>query len=248
MPALAGHDRQRVDVAGLALIGAHAGGGEALDVLDRLEAFVHGEAQVLGRDVVLEVDERLDARRSRRHRPCRQQRPGGGLSDLGLCGVAPLKPAALAASRPALDPSAKQAGQATGCRRRHRPNARAAPTGRGRTRSAARRSAACRATARTDARSGSNRRRRAGNRSAGPAARRSTGLPSARKWTTQTREIRRRPSVATTAEPRRMRTPIASATPGSSRRRVAAQIDDRLDRDAGAGQVDARRHRRCHCW
>ena len=75
-PALVGDDRQRVDVAGLALVGAHAGGGVALDVLDRLEALAHGQAQILGGDVVLEVDESLGAGRGdvARHGPGRLQR------------------------------------------------------------------------------------------------------------------------------------------------------------------------------
>ena len=57
--ALVGHDRQSVDVAGLALVGPHAGRGVALDVLDRLEALADCETEILGGDVVLEIDERL---------------------------------------------------------------------------------------------------------------------------------------------------------------------------------------------
>ena len=56
---LAGDDGKRVNVRGLALVGAHAGRGVALHVLDRGEALAHGQAQVLGGDVVLEVDEGL---------------------------------------------------------------------------------------------------------------------------------------------------------------------------------------------
>ena len=69
-------DRDAVDVAGLALIGAEAERGVALDVLDRLEALAHGLLDAGGRHVVLEVDEllgraarRLDVRRDeQRHR------------------------------------------------------------------------------------------------------------------------------------------------------------------------------------
>ena len=53
--------RQRVHVRGLALVGRHAGGGVALDVLDRAEAFARAEPQILGGDVVLEIDEGLAA-------------------------------------------------------------------------------------------------------------------------------------------------------------------------------------------
>ena len=55
-----GGDRQTVDVGQLALVGRHAVGGEALDMLDRMHAFAHGKADILGADIVLEVDEGLD--------------------------------------------------------------------------------------------------------------------------------------------------------------------------------------------
>jgi hypothetical protein len=74
--ALVGDDRQSVDVAGLALIRAHAGGGVALDVLDRLESLANREPQVLGRHVVLEIDEGLHTAGGdmARHSPSRQKR------------------------------------------------------------------------------------------------------------------------------------------------------------------------------
>ena len=56
-----GGDHQAVDVRRLALVGRHAVGGVALDVLDRADALADGEADVLGGDVVLEVDEGLGA-------------------------------------------------------------------------------------------------------------------------------------------------------------------------------------------
>ena len=52
-------DRERVHVRGLALIGRHAGRRVALDMLDRAQALAHGELDVLGGDVVLEIDEGL---------------------------------------------------------------------------------------------------------------------------------------------------------------------------------------------
>ena len=54
-----GRDRQAVDVRRLALVGRHAVRGVALDVLDRAQALADREADVLGGDVVLEVDEGL---------------------------------------------------------------------------------------------------------------------------------------------------------------------------------------------
>ena len=60
-----GGDHQAVDVRHLALVGRHAVGGVALDVLDRAHALADREADVLGGDVVLEVDEGLGGRRVR---------------------------------------------------------------------------------------------------------------------------------------------------------------------------------------
>ena len=44
-------------VGELALVGSHAEGGVALDVLDGLEAFAEGEAEVVEGDVFVEIDE-----------------------------------------------------------------------------------------------------------------------------------------------------------------------------------------------
>ena len=52
-------DRQAVDVAELALVGAEAHRGVALGVLDRVVAFARGEHDVGRGDVVLQVDELL---------------------------------------------------------------------------------------------------------------------------------------------------------------------------------------------
>ena len=60
-----GGDHQAVDVRHLALVGGHAVGGVALDVLDRAHALADREADVLGGDVVLEVDEGLGLAGSR---------------------------------------------------------------------------------------------------------------------------------------------------------------------------------------
>ena len=95
-----GGDGERVHVGGLALIGRHAGRGVALDVLDRAQALAHRELDVLGADVVLEIDEglgvparralerRAERRRTRRRvvdcigsrAPARQIRPPRGLA------------------------------------------------------------------------------------------------------------------------------------------------------------------------
>ena len=56
-PQLIGRDGQAVHVRHLALIGRHAVGGEALDVLDRKHAFAHRQANVLRGHVILEIDE-----------------------------------------------------------------------------------------------------------------------------------------------------------------------------------------------
>ena len=55
----AGDSGQGVDVRRLALVGCHARGGVALDMLDRAKAFARGNPQVLGGDVVLQIDEGL---------------------------------------------------------------------------------------------------------------------------------------------------------------------------------------------
>ena len=56
-----GEDRQPRHVGHLALIGRHAERGVALQVLDRAEAFLIGERDILRRDVVLEIHEGLRA-------------------------------------------------------------------------------------------------------------------------------------------------------------------------------------------
>ena len=55
----AGKDRERVYVRGLALVGRHAGGGVALEMLDRGEAFLRRKVHVARDDVALVVDEGL---------------------------------------------------------------------------------------------------------------------------------------------------------------------------------------------
>ncbi len=54
-----GGNGQTIDVRGLALIGRHAIGGIALDVLDGMKPFAHGQTNILGCYIVLEIDESL---------------------------------------------------------------------------------------------------------------------------------------------------------------------------------------------
>ena len=54
---LGGGEAKRVHVGKLALVGRHAGGGVALDVLDRAHALLDRQAHILGANVVLEIDE-----------------------------------------------------------------------------------------------------------------------------------------------------------------------------------------------
>ena len=51
-----GEDRQPVDVRCLALIGRHAKGGVAFQMLDRLVSLARGEADIRGGDIILEID------------------------------------------------------------------------------------------------------------------------------------------------------------------------------------------------
>ena len=75
-----GEDGEAVDVRRLALVGAHADGGVALDVLDRAEALARREPDVRRRHVVLMVDHVLGLtvaeRLQPRHQP--QGRDGAG--------------------------------------------------------------------------------------------------------------------------------------------------------------------------
>ena len=88
-------DRQRVHVRKLALIGRHAGGGVALDVLDRAHALLDREPQVLGANIVLKVDKRLGAaigeemRRGAQHAARGRKHPGHRKDfSLSRCGEA----------------------------------------------------------------------------------------------------------------------------------------------------------------
>ena len=69
--AIFGHQGQRIDVGGLALVGAHAERGVALQVLDRAIAFLMRDLDVLDGDVALEINEGL-ALGSLRRRPGRE--------------------------------------------------------------------------------------------------------------------------------------------------------------------------------
>ena len=79
-----GGNRQTVDVRGLALVGCHAVGGEALHVLDRVHAFAHRKADILGGHVVLEIDERLDSGIRTRARSRAHQRAASARQALGM--------------------------------------------------------------------------------------------------------------------------------------------------------------------
>ncbi len=58
-PAQPRHDGKGVDVAGLALVGAHAERRVALQMLDGLVALLMGQGQILHRHIVLQIDESL---------------------------------------------------------------------------------------------------------------------------------------------------------------------------------------------
>ena len=63
-----GGNRQRIHIRQFALIGRHARGGVALHMFDRAHAFAGCELDVLGCDVVLEIDKGFDAARIMRMR------------------------------------------------------------------------------------------------------------------------------------------------------------------------------------
>ena len=119
-----GHEAEGIHVRGLALVRRHAGGGVALDVLDRLEALAHGEADVLGRHVVLQVDEGAPAP------PCRRRSAAcapAGKPVLDALAGEPARSRRPAAAAPALQPSAEARGRAGRSRWQRRPSARPAP-------------------------------------------------------------------------------------------------------------------------
>ena len=74
-----GKDCQPVDVRGLALVGGHAKGRVALQMLDRLISLARGEADIRGRDIILEIDKGLRALTGAMpvaDLPCRKRPPG----------------------------------------------------------------------------------------------------------------------------------------------------------------------------
>jgi hypothetical protein len=113
----AGQDAQPVHVGVLALAGAHAVGGEALEQLDVVEALLHGVAEILELQVFVEIDEVLAGR-------VIDDGPGWlGLSASGGR-ASPMgwpKPAAAAAWLPARVPSATR--RASSCTPLTRPQA-----------------------------------------------------------------------------------------------------------------------------
>ena len=54
-----GHDADDIDIARLALINAHARRGIAFHMLDSVKAFAHGKADIIQRDIILNVDKGL---------------------------------------------------------------------------------------------------------------------------------------------------------------------------------------------
>ena len=166
---IAGDDVEGVHVRGLALVGRHAGGGVALDVLDRAEAFArrrasdpwpsrrsgnrrrpfHGAAcAILPRHDPSACGGRL--RRERAGRSVRPSCPGPAGRDRGS---PPCRAAVLAGGVPFGDAGGEIEGAAAGAGRALALD-RPCPARRPR---APRRSGACRATARRDGRSASSR-------------------------------------------------------------------------------------------
>ena len=101
---------ERIHVRDLALVGAHAGRGIALDVLDRRIPFLIGELQVLGRHIVLQVDERPNGlrfgQRGTSHMGSVPTVSAMATSMAGASSPAPASnPASAAAERPADLPS-----------------------------------------------------------------------------------------------------------------------------------------------
>ena len=182
-----GGDGQAVHVGGLALVGRHAVGGEALDVLDRAHAFAHGQPDVLGGDVVLEIDEGLHRRVRRRRRvprrACRRpsSRPSRPSSLRALAGLAAGILRRLLAGRIALRRSSRQGRR---CRCRRRPTRSPAHRCRAGSAWSRRRRRPCRATARTDAPTASSR-PTSGCASTGMVRSRAAGLRPARSSTTR---------------------------------------------------------------
>jgi hypothetical protein len=90
-----GHDGERIEVRRLALVGAHAGRGVALEVLDRDIALAGGEVHIRGGDVVLEVDEMFGATAERTQAGDHRHHPAGAFLDiLGGWGCRRLAPGA----------------------------------------------------------------------------------------------------------------------------------------------------------
>ncbi len=137
-----GDDTQGVHVRRLALVGCHAGGGVALDVLDRAEAFARCRPQVLRGDIVLEIDERRAAGGVGR----REDSGGVGLGDW---------PAVAHHRRRGLPPGTPPVRT---CRCRRRRNECSVSIRLAGTQPVARRSAACCGTASRDAPTASSRR------------------------------------------------------------------------------------------
>ena len=233
-----GHQRQAVDVGGLALVGGHAERGVALEVLDRAEALVPGERHVVVGDVVLQVDEGLAARAA--HAPQRRRRPCSRGRRRGCRRAGRSTPQSAAACRPGR--WRRRPGRPPGRARRwrRRPRSCRAAACRARRRQGDRSRPAGRPDARSDAPTGSSRptRTRDRNRCARSLRRRSAPRPRAHAV---------EPSARVTAPPAISRAPAALAAasmlPGTAR----ARIDDAPRRRCrrGRGRRPCAPSRRC---
>ncbi len=155
----AGHDREAVDIGGLALVGCHAERGVALQMLDRDVILSRGERDVRGRNVVLEIDEGL--LQSAVHRPARFDGEGpagrgagcsrGGWRRKAGRGGGTMARRVRGAQRGPRDPA---------CPPRPRPCTAAAQRRRGETTRGRRHRRVCRRTGRTDSPADRSRRRR----------------------------------------------------------------------------------------
>ena len=58
-PAFTCQNSHRVNIRGFALIGCHAGGGIAFDMLDRMISFAHRKLDIAGGNIILEINKGL---------------------------------------------------------------------------------------------------------------------------------------------------------------------------------------------
>ena len=244
---LGGQQREADDVAGLALVGAHAERRVALQMLDRAVAFARRERDVGDGHVVLQIDEALGARGATAPTTALAARPvdSAARGRRRHCAVRARKPDRAAAARPAACPSASTArevelavGRAGGDDRLRR--------GVGHERRQRVVVAQLAARLRVEMHRGI------------PAARHADqiavdrGVP--RRLRARCADRRRRRAAcrarATIAPPASIGMPAARARCGWSPTSVGfrPRIDDRGDVDARVVQAQRRCRRRCRCW